>query len=278
MAAERVNTAVLMTIGRFSKASRLSLKALRLYDALGLLPPASIDEDTGYRYYHESQLTTARLIAMLRQLDMPLSSVASVLEQSGADAARVLQAYWREVEDETATRRRLVAYIDRYLRKGEAIMHQVETRQVGEQKLLTIERRTLADQLPNVIGRDGDTLIRQALANGIEITGPMTVIYHGLVTMDADGPIEICVPVAGNVEPFADARVRVEPAHNEAYARITKSQVAFPDILTAYDSVEAWLKENGKKPNGSPREVYLAEWDNLSDEDPACDIAWPYEA
>lgn len=159
MAAEHVNTTALMTIGRFSKASRLSLKALRLYDALGLLPPVSIDEETGYRYYHESQLTTARLIAMLRQLDMPLNSVASVLEQSGADA-----------------------------------------------------------------------------------------------------------------------RVRVEPARSEAYTRLTKSQVAFPDILAAYDSVEAWLKENGKKPSGSPREVYFAEWDNLAGEDPACDIAWPYEA
>lgn len=70
MEASHVDTTTtpLMTIGRFSKASRLSLKALRLYDALGLLPPAKVDEETCFRYYQESQLASARLIAMLRRL------------------------------------------------------------------------------------------------------------------------------------------------------------------------------------------------------------------
>jgi DNA-binding transcriptional MerR regulator len=40
-----------MTIGEFSKRSRLSAKALRLYDELGLLPPAEVDARSGYRLY-----------------------------------------------------------------------------------------------------------------------------------------------------------------------------------------------------------------------------------
>ncbi len=62
----------LLTIGVFARRSRLSMKALRLYDRLGLLRPADVDPESGYRRYRESQLVTARLVVMLRRLDMPL--------------------------------------------------------------------------------------------------------------------------------------------------------------------------------------------------------------
>ena len=97
------------------------------------------------------------------------------------------------------------------------------------------------------------------------------------VTMDADGPVEVCLPVAGQVEPFGDARVRLEPAHQEAYARVTKAEVAYPKILEAYDSVAAWLHALGKRMTMSPREVYFAEWSDLGEGDPACDVAYPFE-
>lgn len=268
----------MMSIGHFSRASRLSLKALRLYDSLGLLPPARVDDETGYRYYEESQLARARLIAMLRQLDMPLNGISMVLDRTGASAARALNTYWREVEADTVVKRNLLARVEKYLLGEEEIMHEVDTRRVLEQKVISIERRTLADELPNVIREAGKRLIGHAAASGQAQTGPMMVIYHGQVTMDADGPVEVCVPVAGAVEPVDDIRVRIEPAHSEAFARITKAQVEFPEILSAYDSVQAWLEQNGKEfAMWSPREVYFADWVELGEHDPACDIAWPFD-
>lgn len=269
------DTATLMTIGSFGKATRLSLKALRLYDTLGLLPPAWVDPDSGYRYYQEEQVNRARLIARLRMLDMPLSGIARVLEHGGAEGARILKAWWRDVEEGTASRRRLVTSVTRYL-KGEIIMkHKVETRQVPEQKLLTLERRVFADKLPATIGELGEALYGHISANSVQIAGPMMVIYHDEVNMDSDGPIEVCVPVAGAVEPFGETRVRMEPAHKVAYARISKREVQFPDILEAYSSVEAWIRENGEQVAGSPREIYIADWAQAQDDDLVCDIAFP---
>src|SRR5690606_31756774 len=138
-------------------------------------------------YYHESQLAAARLIAMLRQLEMPLISIAAMLDLNGAEAVGFLQGYWREVEDATGAKLKLVAHIDRHLKGGNEVMHEVLTRHVEAQKLLTIEKRTQADELPNVIRENGDKLIQHALSNGVTIAGPMLVIYHGVVTMDADG-------------------------------------------------------------------------------------------
>jgi DNA-binding transcriptional MerR regulator len=50
----------LVSIGEFARLSRLSPEALRLYDELGLLLPAYIDPDTGYRWYAATQLDQAR--------------------------------------------------------------------------------------------------------------------------------------------------------------------------------------------------------------------------
>jgi len=60
-----------ISIGEFARRSRLSVKALRLYDELGVLTPARIDGNSGYRYYDVTQLDDARLVAMLRQLEFP---------------------------------------------------------------------------------------------------------------------------------------------------------------------------------------------------------------
>ena len=72
-----------MTIGEFAKVSRLSLKALRLYDSLGLLPPARVDPDSGYRYYSEVQLERAKTHRPAAATRHALSRIAAVLELQG---------------------------------------------------------------------------------------------------------------------------------------------------------------------------------------------------
>ncbi|SOD86829.1 MerR family transcriptional regulator [Streptomyces sp. Ag109_G2-15] len=101
----------LLTIGAFAKASRLSPKALRLYDELELLRPARVDPDTGYRYYAVAQLQQARLVAWLRRLGMPLTEIRAVCALDPANAAREIRAYWARVEAETAVRRDLAAFL-----------------------------------------------------------------------------------------------------------------------------------------------------------------------
>ncbi|MFJ4421653.1 MerR family transcriptional regulator [Streptomyces bobili] len=101
----------MLTIGAFAKASRLSPKALRLYDELELLRPARVDPDTGYRYYTTGQLERARLVAWLRRLGMPLARIREVCALDPAAAATEIRAYWARVEAETAVRRDLAAFL-----------------------------------------------------------------------------------------------------------------------------------------------------------------------
>lgn len=66
----------LVAIGRFSAMTRLSVKALRHYDEIGLLRPAEVDPQSGYRYYRLSQANTAEAIRTLRSIDMPLDEIS----------------------------------------------------------------------------------------------------------------------------------------------------------------------------------------------------------
>jgi len=69
----------LIPIGRFARLSGLSIGALRHYDELGLLHPADVDQFTSYRRYRPEQLETARVIARLRDLEVPIEDIRDVL-------------------------------------------------------------------------------------------------------------------------------------------------------------------------------------------------------
>lgn len=69
----------LLSIGTFSRAASLSVKTLRAYHAQGLLTPAAVDPETGFRRYAAGQLADAAVIRRLRDLEVPLADVATIL-------------------------------------------------------------------------------------------------------------------------------------------------------------------------------------------------------
>ncbi|MGW0862288.1 MerR family transcriptional regulator [Streptomyces sp. NPDC002611] len=277
----------LLTIGSFAARARLSAKALRLYDRLGLLAPAHVDEATGYRYYRAGQVEQARLVAMLRQLDMPLARIAEVVAAGdGPTAAALLGTYWADVEARVAGQRTLAEYLRGRLSGRSSEMYErfaVETVEVPAQVVITETRHVLAGELPAWIGASLGRLESAARECG-GVTAAPFVVYHSEVSMESDGPAESCVPVADEaaarawVERHGRARgtkVRIEPAQRLAYTRITKAQVAHPQIMAAFEAVEEWITREGLEQAGPCREVYFADWEATGAEDPVCDVAFP---
>lgn len=277
MGAERQDEADrLLSIGAFARRSRLSMKALRLYDRMGLLRPSQVDPDTGYRWYRESQLTTARLVAQLRRLDMPLAQVLEVLSAEGPRGAQLVSRHWEAVERRVASQRELAAHLRIRLSGEERSfgMFEINQREVAEQTVLCERRHLLVDELPGWLGATMERLVQSAQSYG-GVTGPPFVLYHGEVNQDSDGPVEVCVPVRAVAAGSAQDPVRTEPAHREAYVRLTKAQVEYPQILSAYDAVAQWIGSQGLKVAGSPREVYFTDWNAAGPADDACDVAFP---
>jgi DNA-binding transcriptional MerR regulator len=267
-----------MTTGEFSRRSQLSVKALRLYDRLGLLRPASVDGRNGYRGYDESQLFTARLIVLLRSLDMPLHEVAQVVAATGPEAADLIESYWASQERRFAAQRQIAATLTPGVAAsdppdGEFPVHE---RYVPEQLVLTEQRHVYIGQLTWTREATARLVARAEQCHGT--VGERFVIFHGLVSADSDGPVEVCVPVACLPDNPSDVAWRVEAACHEAFIQVTKIHFEVPAILSVYDQLARWVSAPGRTRAGSPREVYTSGVEPLfaAADEHICDVAMPF--
>ncbi|GJM58256.1 MerR family transcriptional regulator [uncultured Dubosiella sp.] len=80
----------MISIGKFSRTCQVSVKTLRLYDRLGLLKPAYIDETTSYRYYETDQLDTMIVIQRYKRFGFSLDEIKTMLDDLPADNTQKL--------------------------------------------------------------------------------------------------------------------------------------------------------------------------------------------
>jgi DNA-binding transcriptional MerR regulator len=266
-----------LTIGEFARRTRLTAKALRIYDEYGLLRPAAVEPSSGQRRYAAGQLATGRLIGMLRGTGLSLAQIGLLLadlDTSRDLAGARLDEHLKQLEATHTSRRFLIRHIHAILREEDQPMFPIQTRQVPAQRVMSIQRRLLAPET--------DSFVRMAKAafaehlDGVPAAGPFTLIFHGIVDHESDGPIEAILPCPDDLQPTDLIGIRTEPAHDEAYTTITKAQWDYPAILAAYDAV-ACSPEVTARPRSSLscREVYLAEPDSVGADDPICDVAFP---
>ena len=208
-----------MSIGEFARRSRLSAKALRLYDELGLLPPARVDEDSGYRFYEPGQLKQARLIAALRQLQVPLAEIKTILPLEPARAADRVREMWAATEAGHTARRALAAYLIDELTGKRAVLYEVSTREIPDRSLLCVKRNVGGRDQAWAFGKEFIALLRHYQLPQVEgRAGAFFCIFWGEVSEDSDGPMEWCRPVptgrGGSTRrplPGADPSYRARP-------------------------------------------------------------------
>jgi len=267
-----------MTISTFARETGLSPKALRLYAESGLLLPAHVDASSGYRYYDEDQRPRARRIALMRQAGMPLARIGIVLDEAGTETTGVtrLMQWWREEEAVEAERRGIVDYLRSTLLAEEAPEHRVSSRTVPDRMLASsLVHVTQQDLVPTLV-RLRDRLRAHLDADGATRGVEWQVVYHGAVTPDDDGPIEVGVPYEGSTSPAPDIALRVDRSHREAFTPLPAQQCRYPDILHAFDAVEQWVHRHGHR-IGPPREIYPVEWDEHPDAGPVVEVAQTFE-
>ena len=235
-------------IGEFARRSRLSLKALRLYDERGVLVPARVDQGSGYRYYDTAQLDQARLVVMMRQLQLPLAAVRELLACDRADAATRIAEHWRDAEAAHDARRELAGYLVSRLRGKRSVMYEVATREMPERSLLCL-KRNVDEQAVWAFGKEFIGILRERPLPEMEgREGASFCIYWGWPSADSDGPVEWCKPVPAAeahalAEHYPELTLRTEPAHREAFVALPGPLVSGVHIQLAAESLQAWAQE-----------------------------------
>ncbi|WP_236790314.1 helix-turn-helix domain-containing protein [Amycolatopsis sp. GM8] len=185
----------LLTIGAFARAARLSPKALRLYDELGLLRPVSVDPVSGYRFYSPAQLERARLVAWLRRIGMPLARIKVVCGLENAGAATEIAAYWREVEADVRSRAKLASFLIEQLSRKEEPMSSLTIRYAvrADRGLVRESNQDVAYAGPHLL----------AVADGFGATSEARSASS--VAIDALTPLDTTIPAGELLNALSDA-------------------------------------------------------------------------
>jgi DNA-binding transcriptional MerR regulator len=285
-----------VSIGEFARRSRLSVKALRLYDKRRVLVPARVDEVSGYRYYDVAQLEDARLVAMLRQLDLPLAAIRKLVACNPADAAGQIAEHWRKVESAHDARRELADYLVNRLRGKRSVMYEVATREVAERSVLCL-KRNVDEKGAWALGKEFIAIMRERplpKMGGRE--GAAFSIFWGDVSADSDGPVEWCKPVPesdakGLASHYPELSLRREPAHREAYVVLPNDALPSgpggnPGVhwQLVGEALRAWAEEGGINPETltlkpedlGMRITYFVSEPVTEMSVPSCDFAAPF--
>ncbi len=247
----------LIPIGRFSRVTRLSIKALRHYDDLGLLVPAWVGPQ-GYRYYTYAQATTAEVIRVLRTLDMPLDEVGELLAAGDRDvAAKVLDRHRARLESEVDRRTRMLAYLRRLIdQEGSPMPYDITVKEVPARRVAVIRRTVTLATISDEVGRGYATLGQAIERSGAGFAGPPFLVMTQMVDDETEGEILLGFPILAPMAGDGDVADAEEPA---ALVASTVHRGPYDEAGPAYRAVEAWVQEHGHATAGPPREVYLTD-------------------
>ena len=260
-----------LSIGDFSQITHLSVKTLRYYHEAGLLEPAQVDPQTGYRYYSSDQVPTAQVIRRLRDLGMPVREVSDLLAAQPEDRSTVLSGHLQRLEEQLDQTRAAVVSLRRLLTRSEAPI-EVELRVVSAVTAAAVQA-TVA--IGDVLGwYDGAMaeLERTLRAHDCAPTGPCGGLYDNALFTDDRGHAVVYVPVAdppraGAVEPF------VVPA---AELAVTVHRGPHVDIDVTYGRLGRHVAEHALAVAGPVRESYLVGPRDTTDATAwRTEIGWP---
>jgi DNA-binding transcriptional MerR regulator len=233
-------------IGEFSRFTRVSVKMLRHYHDIGLLPAARVDPVTGYRYYTAAQLPRLNRILSLRALGFRLHDIAAMLAARPDTDADPTTAYARretELRDLLARTRAQIRDLRarrRVLATGAAT--DVVMRPIGPELVATA---AAGDDIPAAFCH----VERHVARHGARAARPPLMLFH--TTRD---PL-VAVPLSWPVPAAARIEVRRLPAVSTMACTVHHGR--YGQLAGHLDRMLGWLMDTGHRRAGPVREVYL---------------------
>ena len=259
------------SIGEFARATQVSAKMLRHYHQIGLLEPADVDPDTGYRRYTAEQIPVAQVIRRFRALDMPLERIHAVLAAPDLDTRnQLISQHLDELQSELAQTQSAVASLRDLLEappssreSGISFRRVEETSAAAISETISIEDAGAWYQ--GAIGELYGTLAAQKLPD----SGPPGGIYSDDLFADERGQATVFVPCVGELRALGRVEFTVIPAVE--LATITHAG-PHDEIDRSYGALAAYVARHALAVDGPIREYYL-----IGSHDTRDELAWRTE-
>ncbi|MBQ0993878.1 MerR family transcriptional regulator [Micromonospora sp. PSH03] len=254
----------MFTIGDFARLGRVSVRMLRHYDSIGLLPPASVDPHTGYRFYRADQLRRLNRVIALKELGLTLEQVRAIVDDAVdvAELRGMLRLRRSQLAEQLAADTARLTAVEARLRMIESegrmttqdvVLKEIAPVRVAE--LTAVASSYRGEDIGPVIQPLYPELFRRLDAAGITPTGPGIAWYE-----PADPGGDAVVVHAGvlvDAEPSAASDVTVRDLPELRNAATIIHRGAMDDVEPSMQALARWIEENGYRTDGFAREVYL---------------------
>jgi DNA-binding transcriptional MerR regulator len=251
----------MFTIGEFSKLCRVSARMLRYYDAMGLLRPVHTNEENGYRYYDETQLSTLLQIETLKSYGFSLGQIPELMKLNQEELAQRVHIQRLKAYDELHTLRKTLRTMEDDIIKMEGKSMAQENYHIivmdtQPQKVFSIRKKICISETRDLF----QELLREMKERGLKRAGVTQLLYHGeefsYESMDAEAQVQVSGEAEGVKE--IPAQLCVTTTHIGPYET----------VKYAYDAICAWLAKNPEyKVAGPAIERYIKDESSVSDPD-----------
>jgi DNA-binding transcriptional MerR regulator len=251
-------------IGEFAQIAQVSGRQLRFYDQLGLLQPAHVDQQTGYRYYSIRQLPRLNSILALKDLGLSLEQIGPLLdrEMSPAELRSMLTLkraqLERSLQEEEARLRHIESRIAQIDREGKADGFDVIVKSTPPTPFLAVncscDNMDEVVRMVRTVAEEGSRQIKPALRDKLVVVARNDVDAEKL---DLDIGFSLTRPSNASVRIAGDLVLRA----TELPAIETMATVVRPgtnaESHTSFGTVGRWIEANHYEIAGPCREIFL---------------------
>jgi DNA-binding transcriptional MerR regulator len=263
----------MFSIGEFARYGGVSARTLRHYDEIGLLQPATVDPDTGYRGYLAAQLGLLNRIMALKELGLSLPQIKRLLDGVTLDELRGMLALRRaQLEHELQQHRNQLLGVEARLhsiaREDGMPADDIVAKTIPAMGVVAVAGRAAGFSPASIV-----PIVNQLDARFDELgiyglvkeAGPRVLFYE--CEDDEDITVFLAVPVAEPPgELPAPAQYRVLPEIEAAVAvRSGPAASIFPMV---FHDLLRWTDERGYRRvpgRGRDRQVWINEVDDIAD-------------
>ena len=248
----------MLKIGDFARIGQVSIKALRHYDAEGLLRPAHIHPESGYRFYDLAQLSDLARILALKDCGFSLDEITQLLRTHDAGAITAMlrareQAQRQLIASERARLRRITARLDQLTAaEDDSAGRDVVLKRSEELSLLGLRRRISGQR---AIGPFANLVVDRLAAEGLCRTGPLVHLYFEVDPESEEYDLFVGAPVAGAPRDETAWTRELLPAGEPLACAIHCGD--YQRIAAAFAALGRWMLASGYEAAGPCREVYL---------------------
>jgi DNA-binding transcriptional MerR regulator len=232
----------LITIGVMARRLRVSPRALRHYESVGLLMPSHVDALTGYRYYGDAELGRGLQIEQLKAAGLPLGSIVRILD----DDVPMVEAHRSHLVGAIAEHRNHLAVVEAMLGTIDDVLTPALI-EVDAVHAVVADAACAPEELSGTIRRLLQRLRREVVRR-LDVT-PST--YSALFPLDP-AP-EMATRVAAHLDSPCDGSTVID-ATSAVAVDVVGAHALLP---IAQDAALAEARSRGLKPTGWVWEQYL---------------------